>query len=150
VFAGDGSARAALEAQARARGVADRVVFLGSLGASELPVLYAAADVFGLLSRETPGAVEGGGIALLEACSYGVPVVAGASGGIPETITHGETGLLVDPDESDSVVRAFTRVLTDDALAKRLGEAAREMATTSRTWDVFVAQLEDVLRSAAR
>jgi phosphatidylinositol alpha-1,6-mannosyltransferase len=150
VIVGDGPARAELEQRAARFGA--RVTFAGSVSDDELPAYYAAADAFALLSRATTGpggGVEGGGIALLEACAYGLPVVAAATGGIPETILEGETGLLVNPDDGAAVARALRRVLEDRALAERLGANARALATGERSWANFVARLEDVLEAAA-
>ena len=150
VLVGEGSARAELELRAAPFG--ERVVFAGRVADDELPAYYQAASAFALLSRETAGpraGAEGGGIVLLEACSYGLPVVGGATGGIPETITHGVTGLLVDPDQGELVAKAVTEVLVDDALARRLAEAGKAEATTRRTWGVFTARLGEVLREAA-
>jgi phosphatidyl-myo-inositol dimannoside synthase len=153
VIVGVGPARTTLEELTVSLGLTRRVTFVGEVTDEELATYYSAADAFALLSRETSGSdagVEGGGIALLEACAYGLPVVAGATGGIPETIHDGETGLLVDPEDHSMIVRGISRVLTDRALAERLGTAARRYATGERSWDRFVARLEDALARAAR
>ena len=148
VIVGDGSDRARLEHVAREAGVAERVCFAGTVGDDELPVYYRAADAFALLSRATGTGVEGGGIVLLEACAYGLPVVAAATGGIPETIHEGETGLLVRPDDPEAVARALQRVLTDAALAEKLRTNARALASGERSWGAFVDRLESVLHAA--
>lgn len=153
VVVGDGTARTGLQEQVRAAGLQNRVSFSGLVSDEQLPRYFAAADCFALLSRETSGpqgGFEGGGIALVEAAAYGLPIVAGATGGIPETIRDGETGLLVDPEDQRAVRRALARLLDDRALAKRLGDAARTMAVQERSWTVFVARLEAVLELAAR
>lgn len=153
VIVGVGPARAALEELTVSLGLARRVTFVGDVTDEDLRTYYSAADAFALLSRETSGAdagVEGGGIALLEACAYGLPVVAGATGGIPETVHDGETGLLVDPEDHAAIVRGLQRVLSDRALAERLGTAACTYATGERSWRRFVERIEDVLGRAAR
>lgn len=153
VIVGVGPARPMLEELTISLGLARRVTFVGEVSDDELATYYSAADVFALLSRETSGqdaGVEGGGIALLEACAYGLPVVAGATGGIPETIHDGETGLLVDPEDHTKIVRGISRVLDDRVLAERLGDAARHYATGERSWNRFVERLEDVLARASR
>ena len=150
VLVGQGTAQGSLADLARTLG--RRVIFAGSVGDAELPVYYAAADAFALLSRATlgpGGGVEGGGIALLEACAYGLPIVAGATGGIPETVVDGETGLLVDPDDGSAVTRALDRVLHDAALRARIGGNARRMATGERSWARFVERIEHVMATAA-
>jgi phosphatidylinositol alpha-1,6-mannosyltransferase len=153
VLVGEGSERAHLERAAADAGVGARVTFAGAVSEEALPVYYTAADAFALPSRDVRGAragVEGGGIALLEACAYGLPVVAGATGGIPETIREDETGLLVDPDDTAAVARALRRVLDDRALAARLGAAAQAMATGERSWDRFAERMERVLELASK
>jgi len=153
VIVGEGPARAGLESVAAAAGVASRVVFAGEVSDDDLAVHFASADAFALLSRSVRGraaGVEGGGIALLEACAYGLPVVAGATGGVPETIRDGETGLLVDPDDNAAVVRVLRRVLEDGALSSRLGSQARAMAAGERSWAAFVDRMEDILETTAR
>ena len=129
------------------------MVFAGRVSDEDLAVHFASADVFALLSRSVrgrAGGVEGGGIALLEACAYGLPVVAGSTGGAPHTTHDGETGLLVDPENHGAVVRVLRRVLDDGALAARLGVQARAMASGERSWTTFVDHMEDVLQAAAR
>lgn len=149
VVVGDGPERAPLEALARDRGVAGRLRMTGSVPTSELSRYFASADAFALLSRETATGVEGGGIVILEACAYGLPVVAAATGGIPETVRDGDTGLLVDPDDAPAVARALRRVLDDRGLAARLGENARAMATGERSWAKFTERMEAMLTEAA-
>lgn len=147
VLVGEGSARDALQADARAADVAARVVFAGAVSDEDLPRYYAAADCFALAQRETPDAFEGAGIAILEAMAYGVPVVAGASGGVAETVRDGSNGLLVPPD--GDVAAALRRVLDDGALAERLRAGARATAR-ERSWEGFSKRLEDVMEEVAR
>jgi glycosyltransferase involved in cell wall biosynthesis len=82
--------------------------------------VYAAADVFVL-----PSFTEGHAKALLEAMSCGVPCVASNVGGNRAAIVDGRTGLLVDPADVGALADAIERLITDRALARRLGEAAR-------------------------
>src|SRR5207247_1768501 len=93
VLAGEGPARAALEAEARRLGIGDRVVFLGLR--RDVPMVLAALDLF-----VQPSIYEGFGLSLLEAMAAGLPVVASRVGGIPELIEDGRTGLLVPPQDS--------------------------------------------------
>jgi phosphatidylinositol alpha-1,6-mannosyltransferase len=153
VIVGDGTARTGLQALAREAGLSSRVTFSGLVSDEQLPKYYAVADCFALLSRETSGPAggfEGGGIVLVEAAAYGLPIVAAATGGIPETISDGDTGVLVDPDDEAAVIAGLKSVLEDRALSKRLGEAARAMARDERSWTGFVDRLEQVLSTAAR
>jgi phosphatidyl-myo-inositol dimannoside synthase len=148
---GDGPARADLEALARAEGVDGRVRFAGSVSDADLPLAYAGADAFALCSRSLGrGGVEGGGIVLLEAGAYGLPVVAGRTGGITDVVEDGRTGVLVDPDSMDEVIRGLSSVLGDIELSERLGNAAKVRATTERSWAAVVETIEGILTGIAR
>jgi phosphatidyl-myo-inositol dimannoside synthase len=146
MVAGEGPARAALEAQAASLGIADRVRWLGGVPDEALPGLYAAADLYLGLSREEGPQAEGFGLALLEAQASGVPVVAGRSGGTADAVADGVTGLLVPPTDLPAIVAA-TRVLLDDgARAGGLAAAGRERAIREFSWERVLGDLD---RSAA-
>jgi glycosyltransferase involved in cell wall biosynthesis len=136
-LAGDGPARAELEACARELGVADRVVFLGRR--SDVPRLLASCDVFVL-----PSLWEGLPLAALEAMAAGVPVVATAIGGTDEAVLDGTSGLLVPPADSATLAAAIRRVLDEPALAKRLGEAGRARVRERFSAEAMVAGVAGV------
>jgi phosphatidylinositol alpha-1,6-mannosyltransferase len=137
LIAGDGPLRAYLGRVAASVGVTDAVHFLGDVADDALPDLYRSADLLVTLSRESPsvGGAEGFGIVCLEAAACGIPVVAGRSGGLPDAVADGVTGLLVDPHDSGAAAEAIVRVLADAALAHRLGAAGRARVLERFTWD---------------
>jgi len=141
---GSGGQLRALQEMAQSLGVADRVRFLTAVPDSDLPGLYNCAEIYCGLSRWTEGAVEGFGISLVEAAASGLPVVAGRSGGVPEAVHEGETGLLVDPAGLDEVGRALQNLLDDRALAGRLGAAGRRAVETYYNWDRVTADLAGI------
>jgi phosphatidyl-myo-inositol dimannoside synthase len=141
---GSGGQLRALQEMAQSLGVADRVRFLTAVPDSDLPGLYNCAEIYCGLSRWTEGAVEGFGISLVEAAASGLPVVAGRSGGVPEAVHEGETGLLVDPTGLDEVGRALQNLLDDRALAGRLGAAGRCAVETYYNWDRVTADLAGI------
>jgi phosphatidyl-myo-inositol dimannoside synthase len=145
---GEGEYRPPLEALAVERGVGDRVHFLSGVTDAELPLVYALADIYVGVSRLTARDVEGFGIALLEASASGKPVVAGRSGGMPDAVREGETGLLVDPEDETSVVRAIESLLDDPARARRLGAAGRAAAESFYNWPRVVADLREISSEA--
>lgn len=138
---GTGEEAAALQAEAGALGVAGRVRFLTGVPDADLPALYNCAEIYLGVSRLMEHQVEGFGISLAEASACGIPVIAGRSGGIPEAVRDGETGLLVDAEQPEAVAWAVERLLGDDALRGRFGAAGRRAAESHFNWDRVTADL---------
>lgn len=134
-IAGVGASRSYLEALVAELRLGDAVRFLGFVPEADLPSLYNAADVFALVSRRYDLLVEGFGIAAVEASACGVAVVAGREGGLGDAVRDGETGLLVDPYDPRDVAAALTRVLSDGALRRRLGQAGRSAVEGYYNWN---------------
>jgi phosphatidylinositol alpha-1,6-mannosyltransferase len=132
---GSGEELGSLEEEARQLGVADRVRFLTDVPDRDLPAIYNCAEVYLGVSRLMEQRVEGFGISIAEASACGVPVVAGRSGGIPEVVRDGETGLLVDAERAEGVSDALRLLLDDPALRARLGGAGRRAVETYYNWD---------------
>ena len=88
---------------------------------SDIPDLLAASDVFVLSSRQ-----EGFPITILEAMAAGKPVVATDVGGCAEAVVHGETGLIVPPEDPDALANAILQLLQNPEQARRMGEAGRK------------------------
>jgi glycosyltransferase involved in cell wall biosynthesis len=107
--------------EAKRLGVAARVRFTGWLSDADLGALYGASEVFAF-----PSLAEGFGLPPLEAMRFGTPVVASRCGALPETL--GDAALYADVEDPDALAGAIARALTDDALARRLGEAGRRRA----------------------
>jgi phosphatidyl-myo-inositol dimannoside synthase len=141
---GSGEQLATLKGMAERLGVADRVRFLTSLPDGDLPAVYNCAEIYLGLSRLTDQAAEGFGISLVEASASGVPVLAGRSGGIPEAVRDGETGLLVDAEDPEEVCRALSSLLDDRPLAQRLGGGGRRAVESYYNWDRVTADLASI------
>jgi glycosyltransferase involved in cell wall biosynthesis len=73
-----------------------------------------------------------------------LPVVAGRSGGIPDIVADGETGLLIDTDQPAAVAEAVARVLGDDSLARRLGTEGRKRVENYFNWDRVVRDMRTI------
>ena len=147
VIVGGGPYAESLQNLAERAGVADDVVFTKGVPAAELPAHYAMADVFAMPCR-TRGSgldVEGLGIVFLEASATGVPVVAGRSGGAPETVQDGETGRVVDGRTRGEIVEAISSLLADPELAHRMGAAGRRWLSRDWTWAAHTARLSHLL-----
>ncbi|MBI3506516.1 MAG: glycosyltransferase family 4 protein [Proteobacteria bacterium] len=113
---------ARLKAAADAQGVGGRVHFHGHV--ADVPARVARADAALVTSR-----CEAFGRVTVEAMRAGVPVIGTGSGGTPELVADGATGLLYPPGDAAALAAAIGRLIDDPALARRLGEAGRDWAT---------------------
>jgi glycosyltransferase involved in cell wall biosynthesis len=95
------------------------------------------------------GEQEGFGMVLVEAMASGLPVVATRSGGIPDVVTDGTTGLLVPERDPEALATAAARLLDDPALAQRLATAARADLDARFAPDAIARGYEAVYRRAA-
>jgi glycosyltransferase involved in cell wall biosynthesis len=123
VLVGLGPLEGALRAQAETLGIADAVLFTGMR--DDVFELLPGFDLFVLSSR-----FEGLPIALLEAMASGVAPVTTRVGGIPEVITDGHDGLLVEPGDPGTLATALSKLLADDTARRTIAEAARERASS--------------------
>ncbi|MFC2051609.1 glycosyltransferase family 4 protein [Chloroflexota bacterium] len=115
-------------------GISRDVNFLGKVSEEELIRLYQTADVFMLTPKNIDNNFEGLGAVFLEASACGKPVVASDSGGVPDAVIDGVTGLLVPEGDVEITAQALKRVLTDKKLAEELGSRGRERAK-ELSWD---------------
>ena len=139
-IAGVGPERGRLESLTKELGLEDHVQFLGEVGDAEKRRLLNECAVFILPCRETPTDFEGFGIALLEAMQYARPVIAGRSGGVPDVVAEGQTGLLVEPNDPDALATAMLSLLNCPEEARRLGENGRRRVYEKYRWDSIAAQ----------
>ena len=141
---GDGAAaggeRRRLEQLVAAKGLAERVRFLGAVDHQNLARYYDLADVC-----VVPSLTETFGLVALEAQAIGTPVVASAVGGLTEVVADGVTGLLVEQRAPEAFAAALASLLDDPALRERMGEAARERAATF-TWTRAADRLAAIYR----
>jgi alpha-maltose-1-phosphate synthase len=117
------------------------VRFLGSVSDEDLPGLYRGAAVLALPSVERTcygrwvRVSELLGLVVLEAMASGTPVVASRIGGVAEIVQDGVTGYLVTPGDTAELSARLAQILTDPALAHRLGAAGRALVLERFTWD---------------
>lgn len=150
VVVGAGDDLPALEALARSLSVSDRVRFLTEVPDRDLPALYNCAEIYLGLSRELDQRVEGFGISLVEAAGCGLPVVAGRSGGVSESVREGETGLLVNPERPEEVALAVRSLLEDRAWAHRLGAGGRRAVEGYYNWPRVAADVARIGQELGR
>lgn len=147
VIVGNGPYRDHLDKLAKRFGVTDHVVFTGAVPGDELAAHHAMADVFAMPCR-TRGSgldVEGLGIVFLEASACGVPVVAGSSGGAPETVVEGQTGRVVDGWDVGAIAAAIGDVLEDPDRAAAMGAAGRRFVVDNWQWQMKGRRLAELL-----
>jgi phosphatidylinositol alpha-1,6-mannosyltransferase len=148
-IAGDGPERSRLESLACELGVQSLVDFRGDVDDAALEAMYRSSDIFVLPVYEDPNRreIEGFGIVFLEAAVFGLPVIAGRSGGVADAVVDGKTGILVTPQNHDELVAALRRLIGDPALRASLGQAGRERVQREMNWD---RSAEAVARLAAQ
>ncbi len=144
-LAGDGPLRPELEGDSTARGLADRVEFMGSLGQEELASFYRSVDIVAVPSLTTPSWVEQFGRVAVEAMACGTPVVASDSGALPDVV--GPAGLLVPPGDAEALAESLLQVGTDPGLRDRLVAAGLEFAART-SWDKVAGQYESLYLAA--
>lgn len=120
-----------------------RVRFHGEIADEALRGLYQACDIVLVPSR-----FESFGLVLLEAMMFGKPVIASRSGGLAEIAAHGETALLVEPDDPAALENAITSLAQDPALMQRLGAAARAHYLANFTTEIMASRVVELLRLA--
>lgn len=125
----------------------DAVLFAGGVTREELRDAVAAADVFAMPARTRGWGldVEGLGIVYLEAQACGVPVLAGDSGGAPETVTP-ETGVVVDGRDTEAIAAELAGLLADPGRRTRMGEEGRRFVEKHFAWQELGDRLFRVLR----
>ena len=143
VVIGDGPMRERLEAEAKVLGVASHLHFIGERR-DVLPLLPS------LTALVVPSHAEGMPLALMEGMAAGLPVVASSVGGIPELVTHLQTGLLVTPGEPAELAIAVDGLLADRPWARAIGARARDRAHTLWPQRESAAQMGELLRRLAR
>ncbi|BCA54116.1 LPS biosynthesis RfbU related protein [Nitrospira sp. KM1] len=141
VIAGDGPEETKLKSMSRHLGVDDHVVFLGDVSSKDIPALFRHCELFVLPSRSEPF-----GIVLLEAMTFEKAIVATRVGGIPEFVTDGQTGVLVEPCNSVALADTIRRVLRDPELQSRLAKNGLSTVETEYDYNRLVLRYEGVFK----
>ena len=129
-----------VQERVREHDLADRVQFAGRLPDGELAKTLRSSHVLAVPSR-----YEGFGIVYLEGMSFGLPALATRAGGATDIVTDGETGVLVDPDDSAAVAHELERFATDRDRLAEMGWAARRNYETHPDWEETVGRVRDLL-----
>ncbi|MGH9580584.1 MAG: N-acetyl-alpha-D-glucosaminyl L-malate synthase BshA [Terriglobales bacterium] len=137
---GDGPERSSAEWLVRRKGIADSVNFLGKQ--ERVHEMLAVADLMLL-----PSQLESFGLAALEAMACEVPAIASRVGGIPEVIDHGQTGMLAEVGDVETMSRYAIDLLSDEAALRAMGRRARQAATSRFCASDIIKQYEEFYRA---
>lgn len=148
---GDGDQQSLLVNLTRSLGIQNSVSFLGQIDNDSLPDYYAAADLFVGPSTTTDyGDTEGQGIVFAEAAASRLCVLATNSGGIPEVIVSGKTGILVPPDNIFELSSQMARLLSDKELRDTLANNAFRNVSNKFSWNIIADQFRDLYISVRK
>ena len=138
-----------LQKRVKKLGISEHVTFVGRIKFDELPLYIRLGDIFAMPSRSRYAGleVEGLGIVYLEASSCGIPVVAGASGGAPDAVLQGETGVVVNGNNVAEIAREISSLLANDAQRESMAKRGREWAVAEWGWKVWGKRFSDLLYS---
>ena len=127
--------------------VADCVTFIGRINYSELPKYICVGDIFAMPSRSRFFGleVEGLGIVYLEASACGLPVVGGKSGGAPDAVLVGETGVVVDGTNASEIAEACIELLNNPELCALMGATGRAWIIENWRWEIWSQRFNELL-----
>jgi phosphatidylinositol alpha-1,6-mannosyltransferase len=126
----------------------DHVSFIGRIQYAQLPQYICAGDIFAMPSRSRFFGleVEGLGIVYLEASACGLPVIAGSSGGAPDAVLEGVTGIVVDGENDQEIAAAVIKMLQDSDGSKAMGLAGREWIIENWRWEIWSERFNKLLQ----
>jgi phosphatidylinositol alpha-1,6-mannosyltransferase len=136
---GEGPYRQHLQALVRKYALDDHISFIGRIQYADLPQYICIGEIFAMPSRSRFFGleVEGLGIVYLEASACGLPVIAGASGGAPDAVIDGTTGVVVDGLDNAAIAVAAINLLNNPAQARLMGQAGRRWIVEKWNWQIW-------------
>ncbi len=142
LIVGDGIERTKVESLVTSYGLDNNIKFLKSLEPSKIPPYYNSADTFIL-----PSFIEGHSVALLEAMSSGLPIVASMVGGNKETVEDGVNGFLFEAGCSDMLAQKTIKILTDDSVSRQMSLRSSEIYQKKFTTQIQIQSFVKLYRS---
>lgn len=148
IIAGKGPMEPQLKTMVKDKSLDKNVIFVGYVPDEELPAYYSLCDVFIAPSKETnDGSIEGFGMVLIEANACKRAVIGSSSGGIPEAIRDGETGIIFQSGNNNELYSALLKLLTQPKLAKKLGENGEKIAKTEFSWPIITKRFNKLIQT---
>ena len=147
LIVGEGPYKSHLEKLVNKLSLTENITFVGRILYDKLPSYLSAADLFVMPSRSRFFGleVEGLGIVYLEASACGIPVVAGNSGGAPDAVIDGVTGLCVDGTDVIQIAQAVIEICSDAARASKMGSAGRDWIVDQWRWEIWSKEFNSLL-----
>jgi len=146
IIAGDGPEKSNINKIIKKNGLQNRVFYIGSVSDKEKELLYSTADLFIQPNIKVPGDIEGFGLVVLEAASYGLSVVASDIEGLRDAIHNGLTGVLVQERNVAQYKKAITLFLENDENRKQFGVNARRYVMKYYSWDNIAKEYVNILK----
>jgi phosphatidylinositol alpha-1,6-mannosyltransferase len=148
LIVGEGPHRAQLVKRVNQLEIKDNVTFVGRIGYEQLPEYLCVGDLFAMPSRSRFWGleVEGLGISYLEASACGLPVIAGASGGAPDAVDEGKSGVVVSGIDNDAIAKAVIKFLNDPKTSKTMGNYGRNWVVEKWRWEIWSEAFEQLLK----
>jgi glycosyltransferase involved in cell wall biosynthesis len=139
LMAGSGELRSQLEELTGQLGLTRSVSFLGAIEHRQVPELLRNVDIFVM-----PSIREEFGVAAVEAQAMEIPVISTRVGGVPEVVLDGETGILVEPGDSEQLAQAILALIENPALRRQMGKRGREHVLANYRWEDNAALMENL------
>ena len=138
LIVGEGEEEEYLRSLVESLHLSRNVVFVGKADENDLPLYYRSCDVFIMANRELKnGSIEGFGEVFIEAAACSKPAIGGDSGGVRDAILDGETGFLVNPNNTVEISQKIITLLNDKGLVRNMGMQARRRAEAEFGWDMY-------------
>ena len=148
LLVGTGKYKKTLDKLIADRNLEKYVTFTGRVFYEELERYICLGDLFAMPSRSRLGGleVEGLGIVYLEASACGLPVLGGDSGGAPDAVLHGATGLVVNGLDTKAIAEGLIKLLESDR--KRMGNLGRKWTVENWDWQIWATKFVELVRGA--
>jgi phosphatidylinositol alpha-1,6-mannosyltransferase len=148
VLIGEGPYRGYLETRVKNLGIDSKVTFIGRITYVDLPKYICLGEIFVMPSRSRLAGleVEGLGIVYLEASACGLPVIAGDSGGAPDAVVDGVTGVVVNGKDQDALATAIATLLKDREKGREMGRQGRAWVIDQWRWEIWSEKFKELLK----
>ena len=148
LIVGEGPYRQHLAKRVSELGINENVTFVGRISYQQLPEYLCVGDLFAMPSRSRFWGleVEGLGISYLEASACGLPVIAGASGGAPDAVDEGKSGVVVSGVDNEAIARAVIKFLNDPGSSKVMGGYGRRWVVENWRWEIWSKAFDQLLK----